>query len=54
MPSQSDEAIAMMAFATQKGVHVHLTNDAYTACTGAEAWPNNVELVGYFQVKNEE
>ena len=49
MPTKSDEAMALMAFATQSPVEIYMSEDNITSCI--DGWSNNKALKGYFVVR---
>jgi hypothetical protein len=49
MPTKSDESMALMAFASNRDVHIYMSEDSVTKCV--EGWPHNKKLKGYFVVK---
>ncbi len=49
MPSKSDESMALMAYASQKPVHVYMSEDGVTNCI--DGWSHNKKLKGYFVIQ---
>jgi len=49
MPTKSDEAMALMAFASEKTVQFYWAAQDVTSCI--DGWDNNRSLNGYFVVK---
>jgi len=48
MPTKSDEAMALMAFASNKSIRLYWGAEDITSCT--DGWANNRSLEGYFLV----
>ena len=48
MPTKSDEAMALMAFASNKQVHIYWSSADITKCM--DGWSHNRSLEGYFVV----
>jgi hypothetical protein len=48
MPTKSDEAMALMAFASNKQVHIYWSSSDITKCM--DGWSHNRALEGYFVV----
>jgi hypothetical protein len=48
MPTKSDEAMALMAFASNKQVHIYWSSADITKCMNG--WSHNRSLEGYFVV----
>lgn len=50
LPTKSDEGMALLAFASQKPVHIYWSSTDITSCTSG--WSHNRELTGYFVISN--
>lgn len=50
MPTDSDEAMALMAFAAKKPVTIHWSPEDVETCM--DGWSNNKKLDGYFLVSH--
>ena len=50
MTSQSEESLALMAFATQKPVTLYMSQATNNNCI--DGWTHNTKLDGYFQIEN--
>jgi len=48
MPTKSDEAMALMAFASGKEVTIYWLDDAIVNCTSG--WVNNKKLSGWWKI----